>query len=1134
MHIKHLLFLCAISISYFSYQGDVCAEVIAGQAVSFDISRDGLQEKMDKLAAKPGVDPESKAREMNWYQLSDENIADQQWFTFLSGSYQDILTTAAEKLKTRPPTTMSREYAELFNPNLHYSEEQLALLIVNSKGILRTLDDKLSKLETELNKLRLRPQQIRQETLSAEQRLKQTKADITIARRTDENKYEYQAQQIYLHTLINALSAEFKKLELESVSNPLQVQLNKHRQEHLEVPKNHLQNIIDQQQALLEKLQLEKADILEEELLKTERESANKHAVIQKIIHDNIQWSRDLQDIVRAIKQYGHEVDKIEAYKRVVEENYKNAEKKIHLAGLNPILGRVLREQRKNLQANKQQYQRQVNISDETGLISLALYKIEQRQQQLLYIQAELDQQIHQVESSPYSMQLSAAEIEEIRLELQELLNNQKDVLTELSNHYLKDLRVLGDYQFANEQLLSLIDQYAAYLDERLLWVPSSLPVNLNFPLNVYHSILWFSAPVRWIQLVSDVLQTIKSKVFISAFGAIFWLMLLYLSPFIKKKICALREKVGKPYTDNIYYTFQVLLFNIVSVLPVPLLLFYLSWLLSLMPFHADFSRAIGVGLHHVAVVLLILQFFSRFLEDQGIAELHFRWQKKTVCLLRQQLVWIQFVIIPCIFIIYTTSAHHATEHSDSLGRLALIIFMFILFVFAVRLFQPGKGILDNYFQHNKNLWWVNLRYLWLILFICIPVIISGFAVMGYYVSALELQQKTIITIRMIFIAIIVRSIIMRWLGLAKRELALKNARNQSRAEELNALTSESPKSDPIEVIDEELLDIPKINQQTEKIVYVLISTLLLISFWLIWKNILPAFSFIDNIVLWQHIVIINGQETMQAVTLTNLFIACFYIFLISIATLNFPGVMEMLVFRSLDIEAGSRYAINQLAKYTLITLGFILVANELGGSWGKVQWLVAALTVGLGFGLQEIFANMVSGIILLFERPIRVGDTVTVDNITGKVTRIQMRATTIIDWDHKELIVPNKTFITNQLVNWTLTDPVTRIVIQLGIAYGSDIDLAYRIISDTVCTTPLVLEDPKPSIYFIGFGDSSLDFSIRVYVQELSNRLPVTHDIHIRLLEALRQHDIEIPFPQRDVHVHALNTNFPAVPTGV
>ena len=1134
MHIKHILFWFALSVSLFFHSIQVSAEVVAGQAISFEISRDGLQEKMDKLAAKPGVDPESKAREMNWYQLADENIGDQQWFAFLSSSYQEILATAAAKIKTKTPVRITKEHAALFNPDQHYSTAELELLIVNSKGKLRAVNDIHSKLDTELNKFRARPQQIREETLSAKQRLKQAKLEINIARLPTENKYEYQAHQIYLHTLINALAEEFKKLELETASNPLQIQLNKRSQEQLAVQQKYLQDIVDQQEALFEQLQLEKAANLEEELLKTERESTAKHAVIQKIIQDNIQWSRDLQAIVRAINQYDHASNKIEAYKGTIEDDYKNAEKKIKLAGLNPILGRVLREQRNNLETSKQLYQRQVNISDETGLISLALYKIELRQKQLLNIQAELDLQLQQVQETAQATNLSASDIQIISQELQELLNNQKEVLTELSNTYLKDLRVLGDYQFANEQLLTLIDQYAAYLDERLLWVPSSLPISFDYPLDVYYSILWFGSPGRWLHFVQDLLQMAKSKIFLSSFAVFFWLCLFYINFFyISKKVCAIRENVGKPYTDNIYYTFQVLLFNFILVLPVPLLLFYISWSVSLLSFDNDFSRAIGAGLHHAAIVLTILLFLSRFLEDQGIAELHFRWQKKTICLLRKQLAWMQFVIIPCIFIIYMTSANNVAQHSDSLGRLGLIVFTTVLCIFALRVFQPGKGILNDYFIKNTTLWWANLRYLWLILFISIPVIIFGFAFMGYYISALEIQQKTVITIRMIFIAIIVHNITIRWLGLTKRELALKNARNQSKAEELSVQPSESATTDTLLIADKELLDIPKINQQTEKIVNVLISTFLLISFWLIWKNMLPAFSFFDNIVLWQRISVINNQEIIQAITLTNLFIAGLYIFLTAIATVNFPGFMEMLVFRNLEIEAGSRYAINQLAKYTLITLGFILVANELGGSWSKVQWLVAALTVGLGFGLQEIFANMVSGIILLFERPIRVGDTVTVDNITGTVMRIQMRATTIIDWDHKELIVPNKTFITNQLVNWSLTDPVTRIVIQLGISYGSDIDLAYRTISETVCTTPLVLKEPKPSIYFIGFGDSSLDFSIRVFVSELSSRLPVTHDIHMRLLAALREQGIEIPFPQRDLHVHPLNADFPATQIG-
>ncbi len=321
---------------------------------------------------------------------------------------------------------------------------------------------------------------------------------------------------------------------------------------------------------------------------------------------------------------------------------------------------------------------------------------------------------------------------------------------------------------------------------------------------------------------------------------------------------------------------------------------------------------------------------------------------------------------------------------------------------------------------------------------------------------------------------------------------------------------------------DEQLIDIPKINAQTRKLLHVFIGFSLIVGIWMIWGAILPAFSFLDKIVLWEHLATIDNQETYQPVTLTNLLLASLYVFIAVVAVRNFSGIVELLLFRHLAIEAGSRYAVNQLAKYGLIAIGFICVANELGGSWSQVQWLVAALSVGLGFGLQEIFANLVSGIILLFERPIRVGDTVTIGDVSGKVSRIQMRATTVIDWDQKELIVPNKTFITSQLVNWTLSDAITRIVIPVGIAYGSDIKLAHKVMLDTVRSMPLVLSEPEPSVLFLGFSDSSLNFSIRIYVNELGHRLPATHDLHVRLDQAFRENNITIPFPQRDIHVRS------------
>jgi potassium efflux system protein len=280
----------------------------------------------------------------------------------------------------------------------------------------------------------------------------------------------------------------------------------------------------------------------------------------------------------------------------------------------------------------------------------------------------------------------------------------------------------------------------------------------------------------------------------------------------------------------------------------------------------------------------------------------------------------------------------------------------------------------------------------------------------------------------------------------------------------------------------------------------------------MIWSNILPAFSFLENIVLWQHQVKVDNQDIMLPVTMKNLIMAGLYSFLVVVAVRNFSGVMELLLFSRISVATGGRYAVNQLAKYLIITIGFLCVANELGGSWAQVQWLVAALSVGLGFGLQEIFANLVSGIILLFERPIRVGDTVTISGVTGKVSRIQMRATTLLDADQKELVVPNKTFLTSQLVNWTLSDATTRIIFPIYIAYGADVDLAHKVMLDAVRATPSVLEEPGPGVVFVGFGADALEFSIRAYVNELANRLPVTHSLHINLEKALVANNIKMP----------------------
>jgi potassium efflux system protein len=192
------------------------------------------------------------------------------------------------------------------------------------------------------------------------------------------------------------------------------------------------------------------------------------------------------------------------------------------------------------------------------------------------------------------------------------------------------------------------------------------------------------------------------------------------------------------------------------------------------------------------------------------------------------------------------------------------------------------------------------------------------------------------------------------------------------------------------------------------------------------------------------------------------------------------------------------------------------------------VQWLVAAVTFGLGFGLQEIFANFISGLIVLFERPMRVGDVVTVGEVSGVVSRIRMRATTITDWDRKELIVPNKEFITGRLVNWTLSDRVLRIVFRVGVAYGSDTRLVQRLLLKAADEHPSVLTDPPPQALFVAFGDSTLSFELRVYVPGLEVYGAVQHELNSAIDSLFRVAGIEIAFPQRDVHVRSIEASLP------
>ena len=183
---------------------------------------------------------------------------------------------------------------------------------------------------------------------------------------------------------------------------------------------------------------------------------------------------------------------------------------------------------------------------------------------------------------------------------------------------------------------------------------------------------------------------------------------------------------------------------------------------------------------------------------------------------------------------------------------------------------------------------------------------------------------------------------------------------------------------------------------------------------------------------------------------------------------------------------------------------------------------VVLALTFGLAFGLQDIFANFISGLILLVERPIRVGDTVTIGEVRGTVARIQPRATIILDFDNRERLIPNKTVITGEVTNWTLSDSVTRIVIPVGVAYGSSTPRVFENLLRAAQDSTLVMTDPAPSVLFDGFGPGALDFKLRFYIPNRNVFIDALNDVHTRIDDLFRQQGIEIAFPQLDLHLRS------------
>ncbi len=275
----------------------------------------------------------------------------------------------------------------------------------------------------------------------------------------------------------------------------------------------------------------------------------------------------------------------------------------------------------------------------------------------------------------------------------------------------------------------------------------------------------------------------------------------------------------------------------------------------------------------------------------------------------------------------------------------------------------------------------------------------------------------------------------------------------------------------------------------------------------------------------WKGLFALEISLGQIRLTLDMIVLALLVLYLSIVGSWFIRAFLEAEIFPRQNIDRGVRDSIKRLLHYFLVFVGFIFAMSLAGFELENFAVLAGALGIGIGFGLQNIVNNFVSGLILLFERPIKMGDILVIDDEWGTVKKIGLRSTVIETLDQSELIVPNSQFISEKVTNWTLSTTVARVVLPVGVAYGSNIELVLKILHEAADTHPLVLATPSPSPIFVAFGNSSLDFELRCWIANIGSRLRVRSDLGQFVDRRFREEGVEIPFPQRDLHLRTVDS---------
>ena len=853
---------------------------------------------------------------------------------------------------------------------------------------------------------------------------------------------------------------------------------------------------------------------LEQEAKEKLIQAAGEHPLVREIKEYNLylaQLRTGPEGLDAQRRRVADEQAKVDQRLSRLADAEKKARQMVDEVGQTDVIGLFLRNARTQLpdirQHRLQSRQRQATMTQ----VKLLQLQLTEKEMEVGDVQARAD---HLIKSTkpPIAPQYK----DEVRKALVEALTDTRKSLNSLDSDEQKYFTDLANLDTDENRLISQAEKFRSYIDEKVLWTRSAPPLAPGDLGRAGRALAWFVSPANWRALFAALVDSIRRAPMWTALAALALAALMLLRHRLISRVRLLGKRANQYGPGAMARSIQALVLTMLAAVAWPVVLLVAGWALVYGGEEGPFAFAVGSGLMMVAVGWLPIAVVIGICRKEGLGEAFFRWPTNVMRRKVRSLRWLVAVESPLLFIAASLQYQPVIEYRESLGRIACAALLAVLGAYVAWMFWPGGRMVLEALGRRRNGWLYRFRMVWYPLAVLVPLWLAGAAAMGYYYTTLQLSGRLLVQLWVIIALVVFQSLLRWWFTIGAARLA--------RAKQSKPPSGEAPVPGAASAKESQLPTVSEATAQVRQFADYVVAALTLLGLWLVWADVLPALRVLRDIELWK----VGTGASAISVSLADAAFAMVVLVLAVIASKNIPGILEVTVLRRLQIESGACYAINALARYVIAVVGFILTAQAIGIQWGHVQWLIAAVSVGLGFGLQEIFGNFVSGLILLFERPIRVGDVVTVGDVSGTVTQIRIRATTILDWDRKELVVPNKEFITNRLVNWTLSDTVLRVVIPVGIAYGSDTKLARDLLLKIGSEHSNTLRVPEPQAFFLGFGDSSLNFELRVFIPSIDHLMDVRNDLHMAIDQAFRKANIEIAFPQQDIHIRSIDAPLP------